>query len=48
MRLNPESLKVESYETEAAPERVGFASSDTNFNDCSGVCIVPTCRYQAC
>lgn len=48
MRLDPESLKVESYATEDAPEAVGAASSDTGVLDCSTYCRRPTCRYEVC
>ena len=48
MRLNPENLKVESYETEDAPERVGHASSDTGVWECSSECRAPTCIYAVC
>lgn len=48
MRLNPESLKVESYVTDDVPERVGHASSDTGPMDCSGACDQVTCIWVAC
>ena len=47
MRLNPESLKVDSYPTTDAPDRVGHASSMTGY-DCSSACIAPTCMYEVC
>jgi hypothetical protein len=49
MRLNPETLTVETFAThDDMPEKVGHASSDTRYRDCSGACIVPSCVYQAC
>jgi hypothetical protein len=48
MRLDPESLKVESYPTSDTPEQVGAASSDTGIYDCSSYCRRPTCRYEVC
>lgn len=48
MRLNPDSLTVESFPTESVPEQVGAASSDTGVLDCSSYCRRPTCRYEVC
>jgi hypothetical protein len=48
MRLNPETLKVETYATSDVTERVGHASSDTRFMECSGMCVAPTCINQYC
>lgn len=47
MRLNPDSLTVESYSTADVPDKVGHASSMTGYA-CSSACIAPTCQYQAC
>lgn len=46
MRLNPDSLSVESFATDDA-EKVGAASSMT-YSDCSCVCIAPTCQNALC
>jgi hypothetical protein len=48
MRLTPDSLKVESWSTTDVPEKVGYASSDTRFMECSGMCVAPTCINQYC
>ena len=48
MRLNPESLKVESYATSDLPEQVGHASSNTGLIECSSGCRAPTCMYEVC
>jgi hypothetical protein len=48
MRLNPDSLKVDTFATADLPEQVGQASSNTGIYDCSSACRVPTCQYQAC
>ena len=47
MRLNPDSLKVDTYATGDVPEQVGHASSMTGY-DCSSACIAATCQYQVC
>ena len=48
MRLNPDSLKVESYPTSDAPETVGLASGIFTNYDCSSACDAPTCMYEVC
>jgi hypothetical protein len=47
MRLNPDSLKVDTYVTSANPEQVGHASSMTGY-DCSSACIQASCQYAVC
>lgn len=49
MRLNPESLKVETFTTSGEiADRVAPASSDTRPMECSGLCVAPTCIYEFC
>ena len=49
MRLTPDSIKVDSYPTTDLPaDKVGHASSDTDWRECSGLCIAATCIYEVC